>query len=727
MFAGLLPAGAIAGSAPAASTLLRPFRSTAAGDLYHISDSADIARVRLVGYRSRWLSARALRRSIDHGVLAVSLRGRAVRLRLVASARRRRLRRRHGLILTVVARSHAGVATSASISSPTSASAYAGVVESTPGLVSYWRLDDTSGTRATDAFGTNPGSYVGAPGSGYVLRAGGLIRGDGDAAVAFTNGGVTVPSSATLQPGSRFTVETWIKPAGTDAGQLIAAKGSSWRMRFDSFGHLTFGIYVAGAEYQANSGRGLAPGTTHHVVGTYDGATARLYLDGVQVASVSHGGSVGAGSRPFVVGYNGGVSATYRFNGTLDEVAYYNTALSAAQVQSHYGAGTGTLASTPSAPSAPTVSITSGPAAGSTQTSASASFAFTSNRSGSTFQCSLDGAPYASCSSPASYSSLVTGSHTFSVEASDSGLTSSPASVTWTVSVPPPSPPSSSCPVPYSPTSPWNMPIPANPTVDPNNSAYIASLTTNTPYPKLGSDPTQYTMPVYTVDSSTPTLAVYVSGVYSNVTGETAMSKAGGTVVSIPIPANAQPAAGGDSQVIVWDPSTGDEWGFWGFSNGPSGMTATNGYHYNTLWSGAPPSGFGSRGAGVPYLAGLIRPCEIAQGHIDHALAFSYQNTTPQFVHPATKSDGHAGSGMPEGAHLQLDPSISDGAIRGWGCTDACFIAAKAMQKYGMYLIDTAGHPKVYFEYSGTAGWGATVTASTTNPIPLSALRVVDG
>jgi hypothetical protein len=263
--------------------------------------------------------------------------------------------------------------------------------------------------------------------------------------------------------------------------------------------------------------------------------------------------------------------------------------------------------------------------------------------------------------------------------------------------------------------------------VDPNSAAEVATLPTNTSYPKLGSDPTQYTFPVYYTTSSTPSQTVSLSGVFSNVTGPSSMTRTSGQAVQAPIPTNVQPASGSDSQIVVLNLSTGDEWGFWGFTNSNGQMSATNGYHYNTLWSGVPPSGFGSRGAGVPYLAGLVRPCEIAQGHIDHALAFAYQNTTSQFVYPATKSDGSAGAGIPEGSHLQLDPSISDATIQAWGCTGACFVTAKALQKYGMYVVDTAGHPKLMFESDLTANWGSTVTGSTTNPIPLSDFRVIDG
>jgi hypothetical protein len=89
---------------------------------------------------------------------------------------------------------------------------------------------------------------------------------------------------------------------------------------------------------------------------------------------------------------------------------------------------------------APDTTITSGPP--STTSATTASFAFSSNESGSTYQCSLDTAAFASCASPTSYSGLATGSHTFRVRATDpAGNTDqSAATQTWTVgsTTPPP-------------------------------------------------------------------------------------------------------------------------------------------------------------------------------------------------------------------------------------------------------------------------------------------------
>ena len=82
----------------------------------------------------------------------------------------------------------------------------------------------------------------------------------------------------------------------------------------------------------------------------------------------------------------------------------------------------------------PETTITSGPPA--TSTSTSASFAFASSEANSTFQCSLDGASRVACTSPQTYTGLPTGSHTFSVWATDAaGNTDATAATqTWSVS-----------------------------------------------------------------------------------------------------------------------------------------------------------------------------------------------------------------------------------------------------------------------------------------------------
>jgi hypothetical protein len=89
----------------------------------------------------------------------------------------------------------------------------------------------------------------------------------------------------------------------------------------------------------------------------------------------------------------------------------------------------------------PVVTITSGPDYTTNQTTAS--FTFTSNKPGSTFECSLDSeSSFAACTSPKTYSSLADGPHTFRVRATfPPGDTALATSYRWSVdTIAPPAP-----------------------------------------------------------------------------------------------------------------------------------------------------------------------------------------------------------------------------------------------------------------------------------------------
>ncbi len=83
------------------------------------------------------------------------------------------------------------------------------------------------------------------------------------------------------------------------------------------------------------------------------------------------------------------------------------------------------------APRGPTPSIVSGPSGATSSTSAR--FTFTGAR-GDTYECSLDGAAFAACTSPKSYSGLRDGGHSFRVrERTRAGQVGDPVERTWTV------------------------------------------------------------------------------------------------------------------------------------------------------------------------------------------------------------------------------------------------------------------------------------------------------
>lgn len=311
--------------------------------------------------------------------------------------------------------------------------------------------------------------------------------------------------------------------------------------------------------------------------------------------------------------------------------------------------------------------------------------------------------------------------------------TTAPATTTTTadLTVPPAPVPPASDPRPYDAASPWNTPIPATATVDPLSDTYIRAISDNNL--PLTSDVDQYTVPVYRFDASTPLQTIKMSGYFSTYdNGDNSRVGHGfaPTVTGIPVPAGAQQSSGTDGQIVLWNADTGVEYSFWQFRQDASGAYfATNGYRYHTTagYNGRFADGLAGRGAGTPYLAGLVRKWEIDRGQIDHAVAFAYQAPSTTFVYPASKSDGRGVTDvdLPEGSRLQLNPELTDADFDAWGLSAEAKVIARALQQYGMYTVDNSGSSKLFLEDRLTAGWGTSITRSLVSGIPWAQFRVI--
>jgi concanavalin A-like lectin/glucanase superfamily protein/fibronectin type III domain protein/lysyl oxidase len=207
------------------------------------------------------------------------------------------------------------------------------------GPVAHWRLGETSGTAAADAMSAHPGAYVNAPtlGSPSLL---GAEPGNRSATFDGAIDHVRVPDATALKLSSPFTLEAWIKPAAIPAAGSFASvvtKGSSYSLQFNG-PRLEFTVIQSGARRRLQAPAGaVVAGQAYHVVGTYDGATRRLYLNGTQVASGALTGPATASTYPLAIASWDGREEFYR--GTVDEVAVYRSALPAARVSAHWNAG----------------------------------------------------------------------------------------------------------------------------------------------------------------------------------------------------------------------------------------------------------------------------------------------------------------------------------------------------------------------------------------------------
>jgi hypothetical protein len=207
------------------------------------------------------------------------------------------------------------------------------------GLVSAWSGDGN----ALDARSRSNGTLQN--GAGFAA---------GQAGQAFSLDGaddqITAPHNDNQMLGA-ITVEAWINPSTTPHGATIVQKRSAsnvggfvLELTGQPFGNVNgLGFYIdafggsfGGISTPANA---ITPGVWQHVAGTFDGDTLRIYVNGVEVNSAATNfHSITPSTAPIVIGRN--VVNGTGFSGQIDEIGLYNRALSAAEIQAIYNAGT---------------------------------------------------------------------------------------------------------------------------------------------------------------------------------------------------------------------------------------------------------------------------------------------------------------------------------------------------------------------------------------------------
>ena len=196
-----------------------------------------------------------------------------------------------------------------------------------PGIVAAYSFDEGLGSTAVDASGNgHPGAIVGAAWT-TGGRYGGALSFDG------TDDYVGLGSLGTFYQGG-FTLQAWVQKATgkSDVAVVGTWAGSGpmlWVDHLASRYHLTLN---GGLSSYLDSGQNPVLGIWQHVAATYDGSTARYYIDGVQVASRAVGSGAGA-SDVWRIGAYGSSPGGF-FDGLIDDVRIYDRALSAAEVQS---------------------------------------------------------------------------------------------------------------------------------------------------------------------------------------------------------------------------------------------------------------------------------------------------------------------------------------------------------------------------------------------------------
>jgi hypothetical protein len=228
----------------------------------------------------------------------------------------------------------------------TEKSATTDAVSGEPNLVSWWKLDESSGTTAADSSGNN---HDGTRSGGSWAPTGGEFDGAVELGTD-TNDHVEVP--ATGMSASAGTVSVWGRMEGTQSGCRYF------------FGHTynppdwtsTIQLYMDGGNNQLDLGIGdthakdtnimtLSADTWYHIALTWDGTNYVVYVDGIEKASGTYTGLSTLNSIADIGNTGNSSYRTEAFQGLLDEVRIYDGALSKYDIEDLAGI---TIASNPS-------------------------------------------------------------------------------------------------------------------------------------------------------------------------------------------------------------------------------------------------------------------------------------------------------------------------------------------------------------------------------------------
>ena len=207
--------------------------------------------------------------------------------------------------------------------------------------IAYWRFGDSTTPRAFDFSGngyhgvyvvvnvSQPGAILNDPNTSVQITA------SNDSEVGEFGGAFGFVGH---QP---FSAELWFKPTQPHAcllGQVdwdaTAEKYKGWFLYYKSTE-----ITLRRSGTNVNAFVTVSTSEWTHVVATFDGVTAAMFVNGTQIVQRASRNPVAAISEPFLIGR---MDNWQDYEGLIDEVALYEHALTPGRVLAHFKAGSGT-------------------------------------------------------------------------------------------------------------------------------------------------------------------------------------------------------------------------------------------------------------------------------------------------------------------------------------------------------------------------------------------------
>ncbi|MCP3899121.1 MAG: LamG domain-containing protein [Desulfobacteraceae bacterium] len=210
--------------------------------------------------------------------------------------------------------------------------------------VAYWRLGDSSGTTAVDETGNYDGTYVGSPS----LGENGLLIDDSDTAVGFTTAGDQEFSNLTLDQSfwntaGSISLSIKLTDWGNASGMIFFIgsqnTSSAFIMHRDALNNvLALGNW--GATYVIPTLDSLDK--TYHIVVTYEGTEAKVYVDGILVNTFSSFSTTISSNALYIA--SAPDSKQLSLGVTIDDTALFDKVLTQEQITGLYTSSRGAVA-----------------------------------------------------------------------------------------------------------------------------------------------------------------------------------------------------------------------------------------------------------------------------------------------------------------------------------------------------------------------------------------------
>lgn len=193
------------------------------------------------------------------------------------------------------------------------------------GLVLYLKFDEGKGDIAYDISGKEN--------HGNINKTVWVKEGKFASALSFKGdieSYVRIKKSESLVPDNQVTLEAWVFPTKVEGFNNIIAntEASGHNIRFENKKLISY-IHVAGAYLTPTGGPEIIPEKWYHTAVSYDGKTARLYLNGELIGEAERSGKITESSQDIFVGSETDANQpnpNYMFFGIIDEVRIWHIA-----------------------------------------------------------------------------------------------------------------------------------------------------------------------------------------------------------------------------------------------------------------------------------------------------------------------------------------------------------------------------------------------------------------